>query len=649
MNENFGFLRVAAAIPIVDVANPKANVERALCLVYEAVEKRSQLVVFQELSLTGYTCGDLFHQLTLQNAALKELGFFLYKTLNTDCLIVVGLPLRVDDQLFNVAAVCQQGNLLAFIPKTFLPNYKEFYETRWFAPVSRLKSKEIELFGKKVPIGTDIIIKTDIPGFSLGVEICEDLWMPIPPSSHAALQGASVLVNLSASNGLVGKADYRRELVSQQSARCISAYVYTSCGYGESTADVVFDGHAMIAENGNILKESERYTTSSQLLISDIDMERLKRERVLLGSFGQSVAEEKTSFRTVTASIRTLNFNRDLKLERFVDPYPFIPSNPVKLDERCQEVFQLETMGLMRRLEHVGCKEVAIGVSGGLDSTLALIVACKAVDQLGWDRKQIVALTMPGFGTTDRTYKNALALMQELGVTLREISIVKSTLLHLNDIGHDKNSPGHETSCLVCQNSQARERTQILMDTGFTIGTGDLSEVALGWCTYNGDHMSMYHVNCGAPKTLVKYIISWAAKKNILGKKVSVILNDIVDTPISPELEAASDGGEIIQKTEDLIGPYVLNDFFLFQVLRNGFEPAKIFFLAENAFKKEFDRETIKKWLKEFYRRFFIAQFKRDASPNGPKIGSVALSQRGDWRMPSDITGELWLKKVEEI
>lgn len=473
--------------------------------------------------------------------------------------------------------------------------------------------------------------------------------MPIPPSSHHALHGATVLVNPSASNALVGKADYRRELVGNQSARCIAAYVYTSCGVGESSSDVVFDGHAIIAENGGVLVESERFRREPQLVTTDVDVLRLVRERTMTGSFGQSVAEDARPYRTVAVEAPYLDLTpgKGRSLLRTIDPHPFVPSDPATRDARSEEVFQIQTAGLVRRLIHLekmtGKRQVAIGISGGLDSTLALLVTVRAFDELGWDRQGIIAYTMPGFGTTRRTRSNAEKLCRAFGVTLRRVSIKRAVLRHLKDIGHEP-----DLRCVVCQNAQARMRTLILMDSGFVIGTGDLTEIALGWCTYNGDHMSMYNVNAGVPKTLVRHVVAWAAERNLFGPVVSKILRDIVATPISPELREVRPGEEM-QKTEEEIGPLELHDFFLHAMIRHGFAPAKAYFHASIAFVGRYDDATIRRWLIEFYRRFCPAQFKRDAAPDGPKVGSVALSQRGDWRMPSDIEFTLWLAEAERI
>lgn len=652
--KDLGFVRVAVAIPRVHVGDPFRNIVEISELRNSAFKEGAQVIVFPELCLTGYTCRDLFLQPELQTAAIEALGTLINMDDPGETVTVIGLPLRVDDQLFNVAVVYQSGKILAVIPKTFIPNYKEFEEGRWFRPATSLQSREITLCGQRVPIGTDIIIDVQndsggVSDFRLGVEICEDLWMPIPPSSRQALAGATVLVNLSASNALVGKASYRRDLVVQQSARCIAAYLYVSAGTHESTADVVFDGHAMIAENGVPLGESQRYKRDKMLTIVDVDVQRLVRERTLTGSFGQAVGNESQPYRLVPAIMSALDVARG-GLRREIDPHPFVPSDGAKRDERCEEIFSIQIAGLARRLEDVEAKtskrEVAIGLSGGLDSTLALLATVRMFDFLGWDRKDIHPFTLPGFGTTARTKGNAHRLAEIFGLEMREASIVKATKEILRAEGHN---PRRGCQCIKCENAQARVRTAILMTHGFVIGTGDLSEAALGWCTFNGDHMSMYNVNAGIPKTLVRHVVGWVTERNFFGDDASAILRDIIATPISPELLPAGKGGKIVQRTEDIIGPYELHDFFLFHFLRNGAGPEKIFFLAERAFAGRYDKVAIYKWLKLFFKRFFFAQFKRDAVPNGPKVGSVALSPRGDWRMPSDIAGELWIERVNQL
>ncbi|MBI2483391.1 NAD(+) synthase [Candidatus Uhrbacteria bacterium] len=670
MAQHQGFVRIATAVPRVHVGDPEANVRAMVELAKTAGNAGAQVLVFPELGITGYTCRDLFLQPELQRAAYAQLRTFVMRMDNEACrgmLAIVGLPLAVDGQLFNVAAVVVAGEarVLAYIPKVYLPGYKEFEENRWFAPADRLCSTVHADDGAL--IGADILIDvrtTAMRRFTLGVEICEDLWMPIPPSSHLANQGATVLLNCSASNAVVGKADYRRELVRGQSSRCIAAYAYVSCGPGESTADVSFDGHAFIAENGSLLAESPRFQRTGHLTVADVDVERLLRERTMTGSFGQSVASEQRAYRRVLADgITELNVRQSFR--RSVDPFPFVPRDPATRDARCDEVFAIQVDGLTRRLEHLeamtGKRQVSIGISGGLDSTLALLVVVRAFQALGWDLSGIHAYTFPGFGTTDRTKSNAYALCAALGVPLREVSIVEASLLTLRQLGHLHADEQPHRDCLTCQNAQARIRTLFLMTDGFVIGTGDLSESALGWCTYNGDHMSMYNVNAGVPKTLVRYVVGWVAERGLLGAAASTVLRDILATPISPELDPVAADGQMGHTTEEQIGPYDLHDFFLFHFLRNGYGPRKIVFLAECAFANirwedgphrgelKYPSSVIRKWLLEFFRRFPKAQFKRDAAPDGVKVGSVALSQRGDWRMPSDVDMALWVHEAEAL
>ena len=653
----FGYVRVAGIVPVVDVANPPANVRTMLDMARKAMTDRPHIVVFPELGLTGYTCGDLFGQDVLLKCALKALREFVNATTRLpylDTVFIVSLPLAVGTALYNCSVACANGKILAVYPKTDLPGYKEFYEPRWFAPAAQLKEREMLLIEQRVPVGPDILLNIQIERAKpvgsedqgpltavVGVEICEAGWMPIPPSAHQALHGATILLNASASNSVVAKADYRKELFGSQSARCMAAEVYVSAGPGESTSDVVFDGHQFIYENGSLLAESERFATDGSIIMTDIDVEKLARERRTQNSFAANAAQNDKPFRTVDCRLT----HRPAQVEKFfrrVDKDVFVPAKGPRLDERCEDVFAHQVHGLVHRIKKLGLKQVVIGVSGGLDSTLALLVAVRAFDMLGLDRKGIIAITMPGPGTGDRTYANAVALIKALGVTFKEISIVEAVTQHLKDIGHDPC-----WKCPICENAQARERTQILMDHGFVLGTGDLSEAALGWCTYNGDHMSMYNVNCGVPKTLVRFIVAWVAEKNLI-PEASAILKDIVDTPISPEL-TKSDDGELQQKTEDLVGPYDLNDFFLFHTVRNGFAPRKIRFLATHGFTGIYDLMTINKWLGKFIHRFAAAQFKRDAVPNGPKIGSVSLSPRGDWRMPSDVDLAAWTQDFELV
>lgn len=638
---NYGYVKVAAAVPRVHVADCKFNAGQIEKEIIIADGKGVQIIAFPELCITGYTCGDLFAQQLLLEEAELGLMQVLNTTRQLDIISIVGMPVVCEGQLLNAAVVIQKGRVLGVVPKTYLPNYKEFYEMRWFVSASDVSARSVRLCGQVVPMGDDLLFETSDTTF--GIEICEDVWAAVPPSSSLALQGAEIIFNLSADNEAIGKHAYLRSLLSQQSARCLAGYVFSSCGFGESTTDVVFAGNGLIYENGTLLAASERFSLEEQLVVSEIDVEFLRTERRVNTTFAacrRRVAPE------AAARISTELVNsRELNLTRIYDPHPFVPQGPT-LDERCEEIFSIQVAGLAQRLTHTKAKSAVVGISGGLDSTLALLVCVKTFDKLGWPRKGIVGVTMPGFGTTDRTYTNAFDLMTSLGVTVREVSIRKACLQHFEDIGHDASV--HD---VVYENSQARERTQILMDIanqtwGLVIGTGDLSELALGWATYNGDHMSMYGVNASVPKTLVKHLVKWVAENGMDETSRSTLL-DIVDTPISPELIPADENGNISQITEDLVGPYELHDFFLYHFLRGGFRPSKIFYLAARTFKGVYDEETIRKWLQTFLRRFFNQQFKRSCLPDGPKVGSVSLSPRGDWRMPSDASSEAWLKECE--
>ena len=576
-------------------------------------------------------------------------------TRQLDITVIVGAPICADSVLLNCALVIQHGKLIGIVPKTYLPNYGEFYEKRWFASSQDLQFQSIYYVGEKITISSDIQLFTTSQGVKFGIEICEDLWAPIPPSNQLTLAGAELIFNLSASDDLIGKHNYLKSLVTQQSARTISGYIYSGCGFGESTQDVVYGGNGFIYENGQLLAEAKRFEIESQLIISEVDIEKLRTERrsntTFVNAQRPSVmqrlrANNQLPLQNITACIPA-SIQRDFVLTRLVDKYPFIPKGD-KLREHCEEILNIQVCGLAKRLSHINCKTVVIGVSGGLDSTLALLVATQTFDKLGYDCRGIIGITMPGFGTTDRTYNNAITLMQDLGITIREISIAASVKQHFTDIEH--NIDVHD---ITYENSQARERTQILMDIsnqvgGIVIGTGDLSELALGWCTYNGDHMSMYAVNVGIPKTLIKHLVSYVAENGV-EDSIKLTLEDIVNTPISPELTPADENGEIVQKTEDLVGPYELHDFFLYYVLRFGFRPKKIFWLAQQAFKEEYADGVILHWLRIFYKRFFSQQFKRSCLPDGPKVGSVSLSPRGDWRMPSDAMPTDWIKDLEDI
>ncbi len=643
----YGFIRVGSALPKCKLADCIYNTEELIQILQQANEKQIQILVFPELSITAYTCGDLFFQHSLLEYAEKGLNDIVKASQNTDVFAVVGIPVVIDNQLFNCAVAIYKGDILGVVPKSYLPNYSEFQEKRWFSPAKQLLSNEIVLCGQKVPVGTDFIFKAEqIPYCKIGIEICEDLWSVIPPSSYQALSGATILLNPSASNELASKYDYRKQLISQQSSRCIAAYVYSSSGVGESTQDMVFSGHGLIYENGTLLKESERFIKETQLIYADVDLELLQNDRMKNTTFSENQYCH-TAFREITFSMKPQTNIEEL--QRIVKPHPFIPENNEYLDKRCQDIFNIQVAGLARRIEHTKAKSVVVGISGGLDSTLALLVSVKACDYLGISAKHVIGITMPGFGTTDRTYQNALSLMEALGIQTREISIQKAALQHFEDIGHDASI--HD---VTYENTQARERTQILMDiankeNGFVVGTGDLSELALGWATYNGDHMSMYGVNASVPKTLIRVLVRWIAEYGSLSQKANEILLDVLDTPVSPELLPPDEKGNINQKTEEIVGPYELHDFFLYYVVRFGFSPSKILFLAENAFKGEYERETLLKWLKNFYHRFFMQQFKRSCMPDGPKVGTISLSPRGDWRMPSDAFNHVWVEEVNKL
>lgn len=643
-----GFIKVAAAIPSVKVADCSYNVQQIESLIAMAEGKGVEVIVFPELCITGYTCQDLFKQTLLLEQAETSVLMLLDFTRKLDIISIVGVPVVVGNLLLNCAAVIQKGDLLGLVPKTYLPNYSEFYEKRWFASSQDLQPSEIRFAGNKIVVTPQPTLFRTCDGAMFGVEICEDVWAPVPPSCNLALSGADIIFNLSASDELIGKHDYLKGLLAQQSARMISGYVYSGCGFGESTQDVVYGGNAIAYENGQLLAESERFALDSQLIITQIDVEKIRNERRTNSTYIN--AQRGHDSRIVNA--HTV-MPRDFELIRDVDPHPFIPKTD-DMEKSCDEIFSIQVAGLAKRLVHTGCKTVVVGISGGLDSTLALLVCVRTFDKLQLSRKGIVGVTMPGFGTTDRTYNNAVNLMKSLGITLREISIADAVKQHFNDIGHDINV--HD---VTYENSQARERTQILMDLSnqlgaLVIGTGDLSELALGWATYNGDHMSMYGVNAGVPKTLIKYLVKFVAMSEDSDETRSILL-DIIDTPISPELIPADEAGNITQKTEDLVGPYELHDFFLYHIIRFGYRPSKIFMLARKAFDGSnpevpfYDDETIKKWLTIFLRRFFNQQFKRSCLPDGPKVGSVSLSPRGDWRMPSDASSALWLKECEQI
>ena len=639
----YGFVKVAAAVPAVKVADVTYNVQEIERLITIADVEHVEVVVFPELSITGYTCQDLFRERLLLDKAEEGLLKLIDFTRKLDIISVVGMPIEVGSLLLNCAVVLQQGCILAVVPKTYLPNYGEFYEKRWFASARDLNPTTTYLAGSPVEMSAEpVVIKTS-DGVGLGIEICEDVWAPIPPSNNLTMAGADIILNLSASDELIGKHCYLRSLVAQQSARTICGYVYSSCGFGESTQDVVYGGNAMIFENGIQLVEGDRFSFQPQLQTAQIDVERLCTERRANSTF--KTAQRNGHARRIDAKLPLEQ--HPFKLERIINPHPFIPNDNVMADT-CEEILSIQTAGLAKRLVHTNCQHVVLGISGGLDSTLALLVCVRTFDKLGYDRKGIVGVTMPGFGTSDRTHDNATTLMQLLGISQMEISIAKAVKQHFEDIGHDIKN--HD---VTYENSQARERTQILMDLSnklfaLVVGTGDLSELALGWATYNGDHMSMYGLNAGIPKTLIQYLIRYIAALPKSSAERDVLL-DIVNTPISPELTPADAKGNIQQKTEDLVGPYELHDFFLYYMLRFGFSPVKIMLMAEKAFGNSYDKATIKKWLTTFCRRFFAQQFKRSCLPDGPKVGSISLSPRGDWRMPSDASSALWLHECDSL
>ena len=635
---------MAAAIPQVKVADCIFNTQQIESMIAQAEGKGVEVIVFPELCITGYTCQDLFLQHTLLEQTETAVMMLLDFTRKLDVITIVGLPVIVGDLLLNCAAVIQKGDLLALIPKTYLPNYSEFYEKRWFASSQDLHPTEIRFAGTRITVTREPQLIRTCDGAILGIEICEDVWAPAPPSNRLALAGADLIFNLSASDELIGKHAYLKSVLAQQSARTITGYIYSSSGFGESTQDVVYGGNALIYENGKLIASAERFSMKPQLIISQIDIERLRTERRTNSTYVNAQ-------RGNVASILDAHSitPRDFVMLREIDPHPFIPKSK-DMKNSCDEVLNIQVSGLAKRMLHTNSKNVVIGISGGLDSTLALLVCVKTFDKLGLSRKGIIGVTMPGFGTTDRTYHNAIALMESLGVTIKEINIAKSVIQHFEDIGHDP-----KVHDVTYENAQARERTQILMDLtnkigGFVVGTGDLSELALGWATYNGDHMSMYGVNASVPKTLIQYLVRYVAEE-MEGddKKGAEVLLDVLDTPISPELTPADEKGNIKQKTEDLVGPYELHDFFLYYFLRFGFSPRKIFLLAQHAFEGKYDDETIKKWLTTFIRRFFSQQFKRSCLPDGPKVGSVSLSPRGDWRMPSDAMSTLWMEECKNL
>jgi len=652
----YGYLRVASAYPEVALADPETNSNRIADMIRDLSQQGARLIVFPELSLTGYTCGDLFNQPILLNAALKQLRQIEKVTEECNTTAVVGLPIRYRGRLYNCAAIIQSGEILGMVPKCYLPNYNEYYEKRWFSSGLDLYLPEgerynsIDINGRKTPFGINMLFRIDDALF--GVEICEDMWVPNPPSTTLSVAGADIIANLSATNEVIDKHAYLISLIKERSSRCKCAYLYSSAGTGESSTDLVFSGNAIIAEDGEILRQTERFRRDKGFAITDIDIEKIRNTRQRQSSFGQNDMVLPT-FGNEKGIDNHKEDNQ--KLLREISPYPFVSSDQEHFRKQCEEIIAIQAWGLEQRLVATGCKNLVIGISGGLDSTLALLVAIKAFDNLGLDRKGILGITMPGFGTSDRTHTNATDLMQLMKITHKEINITKAVKQHFEDIGHDINV--HDATY---ENSQARERTQLLMDLanqtgGMVLGTGDLSELALGWCTYNGDHISMYGVNASVPKTLIRHLISKIALE--YDEKIRMILEDIVNTPISPELVPTDSEGKIAQKTEDLVGPYDLHDFFIYHIIKDGYSPSKVFKLACKAFAEGpyedgrpiFTQATIKKWLVTFLRRFFNQQFKRSCMPDGPKVGPVSFSPRGDWRMPSDAISKLWLAEAESI
>lgn len=641
---NYGFIKVAAAIPSVKVADCTYNVEQMLPIIKEATDKNVSILLFPELGITSYSCADLFQQQLLLEEAEKSLATLLDNTIDTETIVIAGMPIAYAGVLLNCAIVMHKGKIAGIVPKSYLPGYNEFNEERWFTSGKELpEHATIKICKQDISLHSSQLFRT--PQYTFGIEICEDLWGPNPPGTQLALQGAEILLNLSASNELAGKYDNLVQLCKQHSARCMSGYVYAGCGFGESSSDMVFAGNAFIIENGCILNKSKRFCMDSQIIISEIDVEKIRHTRMANTTF--SATRNDYLSKNITTTYIAQKTEATIELSRSIAPHPFIPEKE-KFAQRCEEIFSIQAAGLAKRICHTNAQSCVIGISGGLDSTLALLVTVRAFDLLKKPRKDIIGVTMPGFGTTDRTYRNAITLMNKLGITTREIPIREACIQHFKDIEHDAN-----THDVTYENAQARERTQILMDisnqtNGFVVGTGDLSELALGWATYNGDHMSMYGVNASVPKTLVQHLVRWVAN-NIADEETQATLIDIVNTPISPELLPANNDGNIKQKTEDLVGPYELHDFFLYHVINNGYSPKKIYFLAKHTFQGTYDEETIKKWLTTFFRRFFTQQFKRSCMPDGPKVGSCSLSPRGDWRMPSDASYALWIKECERL
>ncbi|HEY4383743.1 MAG TPA: NAD(+) synthase [Ktedonobacteraceae bacterium] len=646
---SLGFLRVAVVAPELQVANVHYNTQMIIDALQQAASRGCQIALFPELCITGYTCADLFYQSLLQQQAREALLAIARAAGDYHIAAVVGLPMEMGSKLYNCAAFVNEHEVVGIVPKTFLPNTMEYYEERWFSSSKDCALNVLYLDGKAIPFGTDLLFSaTNFPKCVLGIEICEDLWAVQPPSGSMALAGATVLLNPSASDEVLGKVEYRRTLIQQQAARCLAAYLYAGAGPGESTTDIVFSGHGMISENGRMLAETERFHFGTQMAVADVDVELLTHERIANSSFSSALPDR--SYRHIQFSMpaSAVSTEQNALLRSDLSPTPFVPANPAQRAIHCQEIFHLQAVGLAKRLKHTGVTHITLGLSGGLDSTLALLVVQQAFEMLSLNRDGIVAITMPGFGTTNRTLTNAEKLAKSLGITIRRIPIREAVLQHFRDIGHDIDA--HD---VTYENAQARERTQILMDMGnqvgcLTVGTGDLSELALGWCTYNADHMSMYHVNAGVPKTLVRYLIEWGAD-SVYSDGTSEVLRDIIATPISPELLPLGENEALLQETEAAIGPYLLHDFFLFYAVRYAYPPRKIFWLACQVFAAHHTPVEILRWLRMFYQRFFAAQFKRSAMPDGPKVGSVALSPRGDWRMPSDASSALWLQELKTL
>ncbi len=651
MSRNLGIIRTAAVTPKLKIGNPQYNSEQIIDCYKAMLEQKVELIVFPELATTGYTCGDLFYQPALYEQSLESLREIVEATKGNNAVLVMGAPLRVENNYYNCSLMIQDGCIKGITPKMFIPNAKEYYEERWFVSgveISKTR-KHVTLFGQTIPFG-HLLFNDEANEITIGMEVCEDLWMPITPGSHLALAGAHIITNTSASNEMVGKSDYRKQLVNQSSASNVCGYIYASSGVHESTQDIVFGGDCIISENGVMLNASKRFERENTVTYGEIDIERIKFERLHGHTFERCASAYID--RSMYQNVKINAFDCIQKDEDFVnrkyDKNPFVPSNASNVNERCEEIFNIQAAGLAKRLEHTKSGKVVIGISGGLDSTLALLVCYETFKLLGKDMKDIVTVTMPGFGTTDRTYNNAKHLMEQLGTTIREISIASAVKLHFEDIGHD-----FDVHDITYENAQARERTQILMDLanqvgGIVIGTGDLSEGALGWCTYNADHMSMYAVNVSIPKTLVRFVIEWVMENRFENETLKSTLKNVLDTPISPELLPPDEAGEIAQKTEETVGPYVLHDFFLYYTIRQGMRPEKLLEIARRTFADEYDQKTIKEWLKLFYRRFFSQQFKRSCVPDGPKVGSVSLSPRGDWRMPSDGDSSIWINRLDE-